>query len=550
MKSLRLPCSLAILTIVFVSAQSNLLAHFDQASAIPDTQRRLSQTAVHLAPAAQAPELRFAKAVTYGAGGYGATSMAVADVNGDGYPDLAVLTECGDSQCDTGGDIGVLLGSGDGTFQSPLVDSSGGWIPLSVAIADVNGDGHPDLIVANECQDKSDCSNGNVAVLLGNGDGTFQAPVSYNSGGYFAYSVAIGDVNGDGIPDLVVSNICQSSGSCDDGSVSVLWGNGNGTFQAAISYGTGGMAAASVAISDVNGDGYPDIVVANECATSSDCHGAASVLLNHGDGRFQPPISYSSGGYDAVSIAVGDVNGDGHLDLVVANACESIPCHSNGGVGILLGNGDGTFQSAVTYKSGGFFSASVVVGDVNGDGYLDLIVAGCHGIGDECGGTNPGEVGVLVGNGDGTFQKVVKYSSGGDYTSSVAIADVRGIGKLDLLVSNQCQSASSCYGDAGVLLNSLSYDTTTVVASSMNPSQVNQTVNFTATVTSTRAIPDGSTVTFYNDKIGLGTGTTTNGMATFATSFSNAKAYSIKASYPGDAFHKSSSATVKQVVQP
>ncbi len=107
--------------------------------------------------------------------------------------------------------VSVLLGNGDGTFQTAVSYNSGGESATSIAVADVNGDGNPDLLVANECDSSGNCLNGGVvSVLLGNGDGTFQAAVSYNSGGYEAYSIAVADVNGDGYPDLLVANDCAS----------------------------------------------------------------------------------------------------------------------------------------------------------------------------------------------------------------------------------------------------------------------------------------------------------------------------------------------------
>src|SRR5208282_4616756 len=134
----------------------------------------------------------------------------------------------------------------------------GGYQANSVAAADVNGDGIPDLIVANACESSTNCSYGGIGVLLGNGDGTFQPAVTYSSGGADATSVTVADVNQDGKPDLVVAN-------ANTGSVAVLLGNGNGTFQAAVNYGSGGQAAVSVAVADVNGDGHQDIIVANYC---------------------------------------------------------------------------------------------------------------------------------------------------------------------------------------------------------------------------------------------------------------------------------------------
>jgi len=141
--------------------------------------------------------------------------------------------------------------------------------PLSVAVADVNGDGRPDLLVANLCADINCTTNGIVSVLLANGDGTFQTAVTYNSGGLLAFSVAVGDVNLDGRPDLLVANLCGVNSSCSQGSVGILLGNGDGTFQKAVNYFSGGGAPMSVAAADVNGDGRPDVVVENQSTVSN-----------------------------------------------------------------------------------------------------------------------------------------------------------------------------------------------------------------------------------------------------------------------------------------
>jgi hypothetical protein len=124
-----------------------------------------------------------------------------------------------------------------------------------------------------------------------------------------------------------------------------------------------------VQVADVNGDGKPDIVLANWCVIGNVCvNGTVGVLLGKGDGTFQSAVTYSSGGNNANSVAVADVNGDGKLDILVANV-------NSGTVGVLLGNGDGTFQTAITYGSGGEFVISVAVADINGDGKPDLVVA-------------------------------------------------------------------------------------------------------------------------------------------------------------------------------
>src|SRR5208337_2436459 len=308
------------------------------------------------------------------------------------------------------GTVGVLLGNGDGTFQAAVSYNSGGEEAESIAVADVNGDGKPDLLVANVCSGSGNCSNGVVVVLLGNGDGTFQAPVSYNSGGYEPLSIAVADVNGDGKPDLLVANYWASS-SNSNGVVAVLLGNGDGTFQAPVSYNSGGEAE-SIAVVDVNGDGKPDLLVANYSP------GSVGVLLGNGDGTFQAPVSYNSGGYEALSIAVTDVNGDGFPDLIVANQYASPLKLANGSVGVLLGNGDGTFQAAVmTETPGPLNGRQIAVADFNGDGKLDAAIGS-------------GAV-LLLGNGDGTFQTPLALGVAGVGT---AVGDFNGDGKPDLAV--------------------------------------------------------------------------------------------------------------------
>jgi hypothetical protein len=173
--------------------------------------------------------------------------------------------------------------SGSGIFQTAETFGSGGQYPNSVAVSDVNGDGKPDLVVANSYVGNGNFANGVVGVLLGNGDGTFKAVVTYASGGVNDSSVAVADVNGDGKPDLIISNQCTDN-NCATGSVGVLMGNGDGTFQAVVTYVSGGVDASSVAIADMNQDGRPDLVVGNQCADSSCTTGSVGVLLGNGDG--------------------------------------------------------------------------------------------------------------------------------------------------------------------------------------------------------------------------------------------------------------------------
>src|SRR5437867_2555895 len=277
--------------------------------------------------------------------------MAVGDVNGDGRPDLAVANV-------NSGDVSVLLGNGDGTFQ-PALTFAAGYAPYSVAVGDFNGDGRPDLATI---------AGTGVSVLLGNGDGTFQPALTFAAGNS-PFSLAVGDFNGDGRPDLAAAN---SGGNF----LSVLLGDGEGTVQGAPTFGAG-LGPDSVAVGDVNGDGRPDLVVADLGLNTG--YSTVLVLMGNGDGTFQPARDFDVGTYP-ISVAVGDVNGDGRPDLAVANSGGNT-------VSVLLGNGDGTFQSALTFTAGSY-PDSVAVGDVNGDGRPDLATANY----------NSNDVSVLINN--------------------------------------------------------------------------------------------------------------------------------------------------------
>jgi Bacterial Ig-like domain (group 3)/FG-GAP-like repeat len=471
----------------------------------------------------------FLPAVTYRSGGGGAQSLAVADMNGDGVPDLAVANNYPST-------LGILLGNSDGTFQAAVTYGSGGYGAGSVVVADVNGDGKPDLLVANACTHPFDnCvnfSDGSVGVLLGNGDGTFRPAATYNSGSY-TISVAVADVDLDGKPDLVVANF--------NNSIAVLLGNGDGTFRPGATYSSPG--AFRVSIADVNGDGKPDLLVAN-------LYNNVAVLLGNGDGTFQPAAVYNPGGFDASSVIARDVNGDGKPDLLVTNwFVNNHNTTADGVIGVLLGNGDGTFQPAVTYDSGGHSPSSIAVADVNGDGKLDLAVENCSPRGGSANCSGNGGVAVLLGNGDGTFQPAAIYSSGGSMPQSIAIADVNGDGKPDLLVVNIC--ASSCpdaSGSVGVLLNKPT--TNTALTSSLNPSIYGQKVTWTATVTSSGSITPTGKVQFTWSGYTIGSATlNSSGVATLTKSNLNADSYPLTAVYSGDVNNlRSTSAIVNQVV--
>src|SRR5258708_15336496 len=516
------------------SAKSSATTVPGVGSAEHDAVRRLQMTREDARAMTSANFLSFLSAVGYDSGGYVAVSVAVADVSGDGKAEVIVANGCGSSSsCNYyvfgfDGTVAVLLGNGDGTFQPAVAYASGGEAPVSVAVADVNGDGKPDIIVANKCASGTNCNSGNgsVGILLGNGDGTFQAATTYNSGGVLAVSLAVADFNGDGKPDLAVAH---SSGAdeicCISPALGVLLGNGDGTFQPAVMYGGGGQT--SVAAGDVNGDHLPDLAV------TSLVDPGVEIFLGNGNGTFQAPVVYDTGALFPFQVAIADLNGDGKLDLVVDHGVTNAPLDSL--IGILLGNGDGTFQGAVIYDSGVKAAVSVNVSDVDGDGRPDLLLAGGSGLG------------VLLGNGDGTFQPALTYGSGGSLATSVVAVDVNGDGKPDLIAGNLYANNNS-HGAVGVLLNNTTFSkstTSTTLTSSQNPSTHGQPITFTATVTTSGSVAPTGTVNFKWGPDGIGQGTVNaSGVATFTTSILKPGPYKITAVYKGDASNLTSTSAV------
>jgi hypothetical protein len=253
-------------------------------------------------------------------------SITVGDFNGDGRPDLATAIEGTNS-------VSILLGQGDGTFQA-APDVEVGAFPRLVTVGDFNSDGRQDLATAN-------ASASTVSILLGQGDGTFQPAQDFPVGAE-PQSVAVGDFNGDGQQDLVTGNINADA-------VSILLGQGDGTFQPAQDFAVGPSTRA-VAVGDFNGDGQQDLAVSKGSGGTG--VSAVSILLGQGDGTFQPAQDFAVGSLP-LSVTVGDFNGDGQQDLATANLLSF-------SVSILLGQGDGTFQPAQDFAVGGAaFSVAV-----------------------------------------------------------------------------------------------------------------------------------------------------------------------------------------------
>jgi hypothetical protein len=363
----------------------------------------------------------FQPAVSYATGTL-PVGVAVGDFNGDGHLDLAVANAGANS-------ISVLLGNGDGTFQ-PRTDILLPLLPMALTVGDFNGDGKADIAVAT-----GNTTTDDMTMLLGNGNGTFQAPVTtVTDTGLISTSfypgrrssISSADVNGDGQLDLVVVNNKDFSifgkggvvigAQPTGGTVSVLLGNGNGTFLAPKNF-AAGSSPQSVAVGDFNGDSRPDFAVGNTAS------GSVSVFMNSGSGNFSSStilVGTSTG-----IVAAGDFNGDGVTDLAVPAGISS----SNGtfgGVKVFNGLTGSGLQAGATYALG---LGLTVAGDFNGDGHLDLAGIVFNGIGGSAGEA-------WLNNGNGTFPAPVLIPGGGVTLSSQATGDFNGDGIPDLVTAS------------------------------------------------------------------------------------------------------------------
>jgi hypothetical protein len=517
--------------------------------------------------------------VGYSTGGSPRTSAIVADFNGHGVLDVVIP--------DGKYSFAYLPGLGDGSFRSavdyfsPVPDNSGGHAQ-TIATADLNGDGYPDLVVGNCC----DGTLG-ITVFLSTRDGSMQPGTNYGSSGSLA-SVVIADFNGDKILDIAALNITGDS-------VQIFKGNGDGTFTESASYPTSGTDASGLnngpfvqmVTADFNHDGHPDLAIANFDSQN------VSVVLNDGSGGFHPASIYALPG-NGQAIALADVNNDGVFDLVVTG--YSTP----GSASVLLGVAGGTFQAAANTPLllGYNLPGNIALADLDGDGKADLVVT----VDDPVSGTG---IAVAKGNGDGTFQTAVFFSTtlqsvtlAKPVPGSVQIADLNGDGKLDLVYSN------ANYGTIGVLYNTgtnafaagMFYDpveypaganvyslaladvnhdgavdvvmadedfvgvtvllnasgSSSALASSANPAIVSQSITFTATlaakVRGVPAVPSGN-VTFMDGSTAIGTVPLSGGVASLSTTTLAIGTHTITAQYAGDSnFHSSTSTAVSEVV--
>ena len=343
--------------------------------------------------------------------------VASGDFNGDGKPDV-VSVSFGHSA-----GLTIQLGNGDGTLQPARTFGYGSLSPevyamsQSIQVGDFNGDGKLDVVTT--LYDYFIAGGGTasgVVIWLGNGDGTFQAPVAYSTG-VNTESVVVADLNADGKPDLL------ALGGQDPSALIVLLGNGDGTFGAATSYRTGaGTVPLMLAVGDFNGDGKPD------AALSDSMGGSVLLMLGNGDGTFGSPTSIVVTTQNVLgAIVAGDFNHDGKQDLLVgtylqpSGGLNSYPATSQG-IFLLVGKGDGTFQTPVNVipptATGSTVEPVIVTGDFDGDGNLDFAAGG----GAWATAGRPSNYGVLVmkGNGDGTFAAPAPVYVGGAFMCMTA----------------------------------------------------------------------------------------------------------------------------------
>ncbi len=325
-------------------------------------------------------------------------SVAVGDLNNDSWLDFVVAN--GDSD-----NVGVFLGLGNGTFSSQTTYSTGSnSFPYCIAVADLNKDSHLDIVVCNFW-------GNTIGIFRGFGNGTFSSQTTYPTGINSApISIAIGDFNNDSQLDIVVANYNISN-------IGIFLGYDDGTFSNVSTHSTGNNSwPCSVAVSDFNNDNRLDIVVVNVQTDN------LVIFIGCGNGTFSVMIPYSTGIRSGpISVAVGDFNNDGRLDIAVANSGKD-------NIGVLFGNGNGTFSNQMTFPTGsGSQPYFVAIGDFNNDNQLDIAIANQ--------GSN--SFGVLLGCGNGTFFSQLNYFiADGSQPVSIAVGDFNNDGRLDIIVTS------------------------------------------------------------------------------------------------------------------
>lgn len=344
------------------------------------------------------------------------THIAGGDLNEDGRQDLVVIDRFATS-------YQILTQQADGSFTrtSAPINLPGGNQGLTnqVIAADLDADNHIDLAMSARAP----------LFFKGNGNGTFATPVLLGSANSSGVSIATGDVNGDGQPDLINAN--QGPG---DPTISLFINNGGGAFQSGRVIHTG-VSPSWVTTADLNNDGRDDVIATDRGEFRSETQlGDVAILLSGPGGTFGQATRITGFFYPSY-VAAGDLNGDDNPDLVVAAEDTRLGDYL---LHVLIGRGDGTFNAPTTYETS-FGPSSINIADLNGDRRVDLFVGHC------CGDTSTT---FLAGNGDGTFQPEVNIESGASGAHAV-ITDINGDGKPDLFVSN----GGNTTGAIAVLIN-------------------------------------------------------------------------------------------------
>jgi hypothetical protein len=368
--------------------------------------------------------------------------VVVGDLNGDGKPDIVVTTH----SISVPFAVYLLLGNGDGTFSAPALIFSG--CCSGIAAGDVNGDSKLDLLFT---------SFTDIAVLLGNGDGTFQSS-KQSPAAATPRSPLVADFNHDGRLDIALVN--------QGGGISILLGNGDGTFGPVNNFPiTGGSVPNALAAGDFNGDGILDLAATNPGPANA-LGTTVSVLLGNGDGTFGSPTDFTVE-TDPFPVVAADFNGDGKLDLAVANN------QSASVVSVLLGQGDGTFLPKMDFPVGPF-PVALASADFNGDGRLDLAVGGA-----------PTALSILSGNGDDTFAAEQDFPAASSM-ESLAVGDFNLDSKPDVVLVYFAANST-----LSVFLNTTVVDTVSpAITVSANPSVLWPPTGGTVPVVVSGAITD------------------------------------------------------------
>ena len=451
------------------------------------------------------------------ASGVGPIGMAAGDFRGNGYLDV-VTANFGNSY--NGNTASVLLNNGDGTFQTHA-DYIVGSLPEYVAVGDFNGDGKLDIVVSNY-------KDGTISVLLGNGDGTFQPQITTVLDLPDDGALAVGDFNHDGKLDLAMTDRYHVA-------LRVFFGNGDGTFSAPQYYPLPWGEVVTVKTAHLRNATDLDLIAVVCDDSVADCDtgqaGYVAVLLGRHNGTFQPAKTYPVAIYPN-DVVVADFNRDGKLDLAVVNHCGlnntiDEDCAGNtGAISILAGNGDGTFRKHVDYtlyypssQQYGLKPWGIVAKDFNGDGILDL--ATLTWLYNVATGTWTETLTVLLGKGHGTFTVQEPYAIGqNDALTLLSGQFANGGGGSNDIILNNAPNTSQNIGDIAVMLNQ--GGTGIALTSSSNPSERGASITFSVTVSASvhgAGTPTGR-VNFYREvgsteRFLLGTVSLVNGVASF-----------------------------------